>query len=441
MDVFISYRREGGLDFSGRLYEKLTASGYTAFYDLESMKAGRFDNQLYKKIEMADNFVLILSPNSLDRCDKEDDWVRLEIEKALELNKNIVLIMMQRFTFPDNLPPSLECIKNFQGIWYFYTSKGFDTAFSQLLLFLRDKDGKPLMETKQKRMSNTYYETVGMKEDEKKRIIKDHNICKNIEIGIFEEMLAGRSHLTVFNPAVYEISSTMDKYVGFPQIDHVYGFVCNQDTANKANNMFGKDGHCFYVGNMEDFDFCDKMDAILDENNLDGFDFVDLTLILKDSNKPFDKLSAIVERLNSNAIIYVRELDDDMVIGYPDSQNKFAHLVKLLKTDKYAGNRNMGRSVYTYLKRTGATKVKMINTLLSTSGMNVRKRRMLFDTYFSYLEPEIDDLIAQNPDNELYINAKNWLRENYSLVEQTVLSPDFLFVSGFMFFYGIYEDL
>ena len=440
MDVFISYRREGGLDFSGRIYEKLTASGYTAFYDLESMKAGRFDNQLYKKIEMADNFVLILSPNSLDRCDKEDDWVRLEIEKALELNKNIVLIMMQRFTFPDNLPPSLECIKNFQGIWYFYTSKGFDTTFSQLLLFLRDKDGKPLMESKQKRVSNTYYETVGMKEDEKKRIIKDHNICKDIEIGIFEEMLAGRNHLTAFNPAVYEISSTMDKYVGFSQIDHVYGFVCNQDTADKANNMYGENGHCFYAGNMEDLDFCDKMDAILDENNLDGFDFVDLTLILKDSNNPFDKLSAIVERLNPNAIIYVRELDDDIVIGYPDGQNKFAHLVKLLKIDKYAGNRNMGRSVYTYLKRTGATKVKMINTLLSTSGMNVRKRRMLFDTYFSYLEPEIDDLIAQNPDNELYINTKNWLKENYSLVEQTVLSPDFLFVSGFMFFYGIYED-
>lgn len=441
MDVFISYRREGGLDFSGRLYEKLMESGYTAFYDLESMKAGRFDKQLYKKIENADNFVLILSPNSLDRCDKEDDWVRLEIEKALELNKNIVLIMMQQFTFPNNLPPSLECIKNFQGIWYFYTSKGFDTAFSQLLLFLRDKDGKPLMDSKQKKMSNTYYETVGMKEDEKKRIIKDHNICKDIESGIFEEMFAGRSHLTVFNPAIYEISSTMDKYIGFSQIDHVYGFVCNQTAADEANNMFKKDGHCFYAGNMEDLDFCDKMDAILDENNLDGFDFVDLTLILKDSNKPFDKLSAIVERLNPNAIIYVRELDDDMVIGYPDSQNKFAHLVKLLKTDKYAGNRNMGRSVYTYLKRTGATKVKMINTLLSTSGMNVRKRRMLFDTYFSYLEPEIDDLIAQNPDNELYINAKNWLMENYSLVEQTVLSPDFLFVSGFMFFYGIYEDL
>ena len=72
--------------------------------------------------------------------------------------------------------------------------------------------------------------------------------------------------------------------------------------------------------------------------------------------------------------------------------------------------------------------------------MKAQKKKMLFDTYFSYLEPEIDDLIAQNQDNEVYSNAKKWLAENYSQVQQLVMSPDFLFVSGFMFFYGVYED-
>ncbi len=440
MDVFISYRREGGLDFSSRLYEKLTNNGYTTFFDLEGMKAGRFDTQIYKKIERSDNFVLVLSPHSLDRCCEPDDWVRLETEKAIELNKNIVLILMQGFDFPDNLPDSLNCIRKFQGIWYHYISNGFNTTYSQLLQFLKDKDDNPLIESKQRKTSNTYYETVGMNEGEKERIKKDALICKNIEDKIFEEMLEDKEQLNVFNPAIYEISSTMEKYAKYPQISHVYGFVCNQATADEANQRYGSQGHHFYAGNMEDADFCDKMDSILTRNGLDGFDFVDLTLILKDSNKPFDKLSVIVERLNSPAIIYVRELDDDLVIGYPDSQNKFAHLVKLLKVDKYAGNRNMGRSVYTILKRTGASKVKMYNTLLTTAGMNVRRRRLLFDTYFSYLEPEIDDLIKQYPENEQYQNAKRWLEENYSQIEQTVLSPDFFFVSGFMFFYGIYED-
>jgi len=441
MDVFISYRREGGLDFSSRLYENLTSNGYTTFFDLEGMKAGRFDTQIYKKIERSDNFVLVLSPHCLDRCVEEEDWVRLEIEKALELNKHIVLVFMPKFEFPANLPVSLENIKNFQGVFYHYIKNGFNTVFSQLLLLLIDKNGNSLAEMKQARTSNTYYESIGIKDEEKQRIIKDYKICKDIENEIFKEMLEGKDNLSVFNPAIYEVSSVMEKYSEFSQISHVYGFVCNQDTANEANKIYGKEGHHFYAGNMEDVDFCDKMDSIITRNGIEGFDFVDLTLILKDSEKPFDRLSSIVERLNTNAVIYIRELDDDMVIGYPDNQNKFSHLVKLLKTDKYAGNRNLGRSIYTYLKRSGATKVKMINKILTTSGMNVKKRRMLFDTYFSYLEPEIDDLIRQNPDNDEYLNVKNWLKENYSQIQQTTLSPDFLFVSGFMFFYGVYEDV
>lgn len=440
MDIFISYRRDGGLDFSGRLYERLITDGYTAFYDLEGMKSGRFDTQIYKKIERSDNFLLILSPHSLDRCKNEDDWVRLEIQKALELKKNIVLILMQDFEFPENLPASMNEIKYFQGVRYLHIPNAFNTTYSQMILYLKDKDGKSLKDVKQKRISNTYYETIGIKDEEKKRIAKDHKINKDIETTIFQEMLSGRENLVAFNPAVYEVTSTMDKYADFPQISHVYGFVCNRTTAEEANALYGKNGHHFYSGNMEEPDFCNKMDMVLEENGLDGFDFVDLTLILKDSEKPFDRLSSVVERLNSNGIIYVRELDDDMVIGYPDSQNKFSHLVKLLKLDKYAGNRNMGRSVYTYLQRTGATKVRMINTLLTTAGMKAQKKKMLFDTYFSYLEPEIDDLIAQNQDNEVYSNAKKWLAENYSQVQQLVMSPDFLFVSGFMFFYGVYED-
>ena len=208
MDVFISYRREGGLDFSSRLYERLTANGYTTFFDLEGMKAGRFDTQIYKRIERSDNFVLVLSPHALDRCDKPDDWVRLEIEKALELNKNIVLLFMQGFTFPDTLPSSLECIRHFQGIWYFYISNGFNTAYSQLLLFLKDKDGNPLVETKQKKTSNTYYETVGMKDAEKERIIKDYKICKDIESKIFEEMLTGKSGLLGISGVGKDLTTT-----------------------------------------------------------------------------------------------------------------------------------------------------------------------------------------------------------------------------------------
>jgi len=440
MDIFISYRREGGLDFSARLHEKLLANNYSAFFDIESMKSGRFDEQIYKKIEKSDNFILVLSPHALDRCINDDDWVRLEVEKAIALKKNIILLFMPKFEFPTNLPPSLSILLRTHGVYYYISRGGFTTAYKELLKLLIDSTGEPLLETKKRKKSNTYYETVGMKPAEMQRIIKDYTICKEIEQNIFAQILKKQKDVVVFNPAIYEISSTMQKYSYFPQISHVYGFVCNQATAEEANQNYGQERNKFYAGNMEDADFENKMDIILGENHLNGFDFVDLTLILKDSENPLTKLSLIVERLSPHAFIYVRELDDDLVIGYPDTDKRLEYLVKLLSINKYAGNRHIGRSVLTYMKNSGAAKVKMFNTILTTAGMKMKQRKMLFDTYFSYLEPEIDDLIKEHPDNELYISAKHWLTNNYKTVEQSMISLDSLFISGFMFFYGEYID-
>ena len=51
MDVFISYRRLGGGDFCGRLFDRFIGGNYSAFYDKESLKSGKFNEQIYKKIE------------------------------------------------------------------------------------------------------------------------------------------------------------------------------------------------------------------------------------------------------------------------------------------------------------------------------------------------------------------------------------------------------
>jgi hypothetical protein len=44
------------------------------------------------------------------RIDLEDDWVRIEIETALTLNKKVVPVLVGRATTPsaEELPPSIE---------------------------------------------------------------------------------------------------------------------------------------------------------------------------------------------------------------------------------------------------------------------------------------------------------------------------------------------
>lgn len=56
----------------------LQLRGFTVFLDIEKLRAGKFDDNLLNSVRNARNFILVLTPNSLDRCmgDLElKDWV------------------------------------------------------------------------------------------------------------------------------------------------------------------------------------------------------------------------------------------------------------------------------------------------------------------------------------------------------------------------------
>ena len=114
--IFISYRRDGGEDLARLLEYKLTDRGFKVFFDVESLRSGAFNKALFEKIAECTDVVVVLPPHGLDRCSDPNDWVRLEISRALELNKNVIPIMMRNFTFPETLPEDIDNLRNMNGI-------------------------------------------------------------------------------------------------------------------------------------------------------------------------------------------------------------------------------------------------------------------------------------------------------------------------------------
>lgn len=116
-DIFISYRREGGEHLALLIYHQLRYDGYSVFLDVESLRKGKFDEALFDRIREATDFVLILPPGALDRCGNPEDWVRQEIEFAMQEKKNIIPIMMEGFdNWPENLPETMKEIGKFNGL-------------------------------------------------------------------------------------------------------------------------------------------------------------------------------------------------------------------------------------------------------------------------------------------------------------------------------------
>lgn len=108
-DIFISYRREGGREIARTIKSYLDARHYSVFLDFDELKDGVFDERIINAIDNSKVFIFILSPNSLDRCVNDDDWVRKEIEYAASRNKHIIPVNPDgRFAgVPSGLPDTI----------------------------------------------------------------------------------------------------------------------------------------------------------------------------------------------------------------------------------------------------------------------------------------------------------------------------------------------
>lgn len=438
MDLFISYRRDSGIDIARNMWNELKERNYYSFFDIDSIREGAFPELISQNILRAKNFLLILSPKSLDRCISEDDWVRRELATAFQMGKNIIPVTCMNFSYPETLPAEIGQIRFIQAIDY--NGVNIREVVEKIIERLKDDRGEALRLSKIRNVSNTFYADGHMSEEERKRIWADYESCKCVETDIFNRLLEGKKGVSVFNPAIYDIDSYMSKY-SRPEIEHVYGLLNSPAEARNAEDKYGVLAHqrnAFYPGNMEHENFEDEMDKILADHSLTSFDFVDLTLILRDLVEPEEKLRQVVQRVRSGGVVYVRELDHGMALAYPDDRGLFKKMLSLIKRDDYSGDYEAGRKVYFWMKNADLTNLHFEGRQISTVGMKRRERRILFDALFSYVEREYRVMHEKEPTTDTK-RAIEWLQENYKTMESLFANEDFFFSSGFMEFYGYAE--
>jgi tetratricopeptide (TPR) repeat protein len=117
--VFISYRRTN-LPWALAIYQNLTAHGYDVFFDYETIASGDFEQVILGNIRARAHFLVILTPSALERCNEPGDWLRREIESALDEKRNIVPIFLEGFDFSspsiaNYLTGKLTILKNYNG--------------------------------------------------------------------------------------------------------------------------------------------------------------------------------------------------------------------------------------------------------------------------------------------------------------------------------------
>jgi len=118
--VFISYRRKD-ISWALAVYQYLTSQKYDVFFDYTHIPSGDFEQIIVSNIKARAHFVLILTPTALDRCSEPGDWLRREIETAMDEKRNIVPLFFDGFNFgspnvTEKLTGRLADVKRYNGL-------------------------------------------------------------------------------------------------------------------------------------------------------------------------------------------------------------------------------------------------------------------------------------------------------------------------------------
>src|SRR5690349_1407112 len=118
--VFISYRRKDRYEALA-VYQYLTSQQYDVFLDYTSIPSGDFEQSIVSNIKARAHFLLILTPTALDRCSEPGDWLRREIETAMDEKRNIVPLFFDDFTFSapgfaEKMTGKLETLRHYNGL-------------------------------------------------------------------------------------------------------------------------------------------------------------------------------------------------------------------------------------------------------------------------------------------------------------------------------------
>jgi hypothetical protein len=127
--IFISYRRGDGAGYAGRLFDRLTDhfGRDQVFMDVSDIEPGAdFVEAIERAVGSCDVLVAVIGNQWLDctdadgarRLDDPNDFVRLEIGRALTLKLRVIPLLIRGATMPpaDDLPPDLSRLSSRQAL-------------------------------------------------------------------------------------------------------------------------------------------------------------------------------------------------------------------------------------------------------------------------------------------------------------------------------------
>jgi SAM-dependent methyltransferase len=212
-----------------------------------------------------------------------------------------------------------------------------------------------------------------------------------------------------------------------------YVGVDRENAALEYGREMFPDAH-FYHLDCETEDFSDQLTSIEDELGIDGFDYINISMLLLHLHRPSELLDTLSNHLAEDGQIIVLDIDDGFNIAYPDPKGYFKKAVDICFQLEYSGYRHCGRTVYKMFSDVDLRDVRLHRIGLSTVEMNRREKDEFYEIYFSFILDDLRKMHEEFPNNKFVETDLKWLEENYKDMKLEFKKKDFFFTLGFVLF-------
>lgn len=113
-DVFITYRREDGLNYAQLLFQALEKRGYRSFLDVRDEQDGEYGKRIMAALRDAPNYIFIMTEGSLRRLSEIGNSVYNEIHEALCVHKKVIPVApsgVSRSLYGAKLLDEFNCLR------------------------------------------------------------------------------------------------------------------------------------------------------------------------------------------------------------------------------------------------------------------------------------------------------------------------------------------
>lgn len=431
VDVFVSYQHEDE-GIVKKIVEALEKNYIKCWYAPRNIISGSYARSICDGIEKCKVFLLVLSDLS-----SNSQHVLNEVEMAYKRLDSGIILMPFKITSEITNEEMNYYINRLQ--WIDAVNSPLENAINDLINKLKpmfgidDKDSETKIIGNLKptaRLTNAYFSFEDKEEVE--RLKAEGDLLLPIEQNIYDKLFFEKNDLNVLDVNVLYAGNQV-KRLYRKEVKNYIGLTYSKESATAYNELYPQNDSKYYYIDVKDPHFDVELSKIIRGLGIRGFDLINMSMVILDLEDPVRVLKKLRKFMNPGGMMYIRDIDDGLNLFYPDDEGLMKKYFDLANADSLAGFRQSGRQIYKYLREVGAKEISLELNGLSTVGMSYQQKRDLLTTY-SFLPHEYERLAKENPNNDDYKKANEWLYENMPTIEDIFLEDDYFFMGGFVIY-------